>query len=246
MILIRRANLLLVFLLLIVQNTSCGESEPLGHNNKAGKPSEGDQSPEAPSLQKEHLALTLPATLPPEVNQVKVALTEIQLQPAMPCWIDQSGASNCPQLPPPWSKTYTFSAKEPSLPIYDLSPRQYAIVIDLVNSGTGKSYLHGEGSVLIQEGKTVRAHVNLSPTQDTNGGLVIVLDGEGGGTTSLDPSAAVCTKEARMPSCIRSGGGYKVQAFAKDETCEWQPSKVEVVDNSLCQGLPGYEDLASF
>ena len=122
------------------------------------------------------LALQLPGSVPAQVDQVKVTLTELQLAVGAPCSVDMNtGKESCPSLPPPWTKTYTFSTKDQTLKIDDLKPLSYHIAIDLLNAKSGKVYEHGDASVIIESNKTATAHIALSNVSSDNGSLTITI-----------------------------------------------------------------------
>ena len=122
------------------------------------------------------LALQLPGSVPAQVDQVKVTLTELQLAVGAPCSVDMNtGKESCPSLPPPWTKTYTFSTKDQTPKIDDLKPLSYHIAIDLLNAKSGKVYEHGDASVIIESNKTATAHIALSNVSSDNGSLTITI-----------------------------------------------------------------------
>ena len=210
------------------------------------------------------LALSLPANLPVQINQVNVTLTEYQMALGVPCSINPvTGVEDCPKLPPPWTKIYKFTTKDKAIAITDLVPTDYNITVDLLDSVTNKVYEHGEGLVTIEAAKTANANISLANVSANTGELVITLDQNQGGTTAIPggssstppstnagippsttgsgtPGSGICQPVGSQPSCVQSGGTYSWKTIKPSGSnfCGEELAKgSKIVDSVSCFGL---------
>ena len=206
----------------------CGEKDAHKGGTSTSAPSE------EPAKAATGLALSLPANLPAQVDQVKVTLTEYQLAIGAPdanggpCILGTIGhPSGCGILPPstvssPWTKTYTFSTKDKTIAISNLEPKTYNISVDLLAAATKKVYEHGAGTVRIEVGKTATANISLVNVSGDTGDLVIHLDqnngdnipGISGGSVTANGSGS-----ATLLNNILPGAGSICNQVGFDQSC---------------------------
>jgi hypothetical protein len=127
-----------------------------------------------------------------------------------------------------------YSPKQASIKIDNLAPGTYRINLKLWDSRTQTIFAVGGAETQLQKGQASKAQIVMTSVPSETGSLEISV-------VYPDKSPVACTSEARLPSCVKSGSGYKVQHFSKNSQCEWEPKNVEIVDPKFCKGLPGAE-----
>ena len=144
---------------------------------------------------KASLALALPANLPAAVDELEVTLSRghhfVQakngskpsptpsIHSGVTNWITDSDtvggvfgdAVNGDVL-----FTQIFQIKDQAIQINDLEAGDYWITVKLVESNSGRTYSHGEGTATVQAGQDATVHISMTKVDATTGGLVIVLD----------------------------------------------------------------------
>ena len=125
-----------------------------------------------------------------------------------------------------------YSAAYPKIQIDGLQPGFYRIDLKIFNQKTNSVNAYGSGEAQLEKGRTATAKVVLNKVANDTSSLIIAVEYGPGN---------ICTAEARLPSCVKSGNGYKVQEFTKNDRCEWEPKIVEIVAPTFCKGLPGAE-----
>lgn len=146
---------------------------------------------------------------------------------------------------PATSQIYRFPTNQSSFTMDRLVPGPYQLTLKLLNSRTGQVFAEGRGDAQLEKGRTSYAHITMTAVSPETGSLVISID-YGPIASPAVPPAGVCPLDARLPVCSKSGNDYKVQTFARNAQCEWEPKVVETVDNKFCKGLPGADLLPTF
>lgn len=197
----------------------CGQSE-LTHAQKKGLRDVSSSGAEVASGNTASMALTLPEPV------TSADTLDVILSP-------KNGTAI--------SKRY--AAADQKIQIDGLQPGFYRIDLKILNRKTNTVYASGSGEAQLEKGRTATAKVVLNKVANDTGSLRIEV---GYAPEVIDAPGKMCTTEMRLPVCVKSGNGYKVQQFTKNAACEWEPKMVEEVNSSLCKGLPGAEYLPTF
>ena len=103
---------------------------------------------------------------------------------------------------PKGQQLFQLGADTPQLQRFDLAPGQYFILVEVLDSTTGKVYQKGRGQVEIVAGAVAQANIKLVTVNQLEGGLVVTLGGSGftkGGQSKVcsEPTlATVCPLRA--------------------------------------------------
>jgi hypothetical protein len=71
---------------------------------------------------------------------------------------------------------YYFGSDQKQFAIEELDPGTYVVVIELIDSNTGKVIESGETKVVVEAGKVAAANVKLTKVAATTGGVVITVE----------------------------------------------------------------------
>ena len=133
---------------------------------------------------------------------------------------------------PKGQQLFQLGAGTPQLQRFDLAPGQYFILVEVLDSTTGKVYQKGRGQVEIVAGAVAQANIKLVTVNQLEGGLVVTLGGSGftkGGQSKVcsEPTpATVCPLRA----VILSEGDSNWQ-----RACEAQGHQLVSCISNACQ-----------
>ena len=133
---------------------------------------------------------------------------------------------------PKGQQLFQLGAGTPQLQRFDLAPGQYFILVEVLDSTTGKVYQKGRGQVEIVAGAVAQANIKLVTVNQLDGGLVVTLGGSGfteGGQSKVcsePPPATVCPLRA----VILSESDWKWQ-----RACEAQGHQLVSCISNTCQ-----------
>ncbi|MBM4254057.1 MAG: hypothetical protein FJ146_18985 [Deltaproteobacteria bacterium] len=88
----------------------------------------------------------------------------------------------------------------PQLQRFDLMPGQYLLLVEVLDSTTGKVYQKGRGKVDILAGKVAEANIKLVPVTQAKGGLIVNLNGSPSGFT-MNGESKVCPPPTPADIC---------------------------------------------
>jgi hypothetical protein len=131
----------------------------------------------------------------------------------------------------------TVPSSQGTVNIDSLTPGSYLISLRVWDSRTKNVLSKGTGEATLEKGRTATAKVRMNQVASDTGTLIIEVDNT--------PAPTVCSTEYMLPTCVKSGNGYKVQFYEKNAQCEWMPKipASEIVASNFCKGLPGSEVL---
>jgi hypothetical protein len=204
------------------------------------------------------LSLLVPSDLPSWLDTVQVTLYQIDAAPG-DC---QSVSSDGKLLGRPCLLGAASSTTPSNFPlngkpikINGLKAGRYGISVTILNAKTGQVYSQGEGTVIIQAGKTATANITMRHVSDGTGGLVIVLEEPGTNVAPpiaplppqflpplSQPGLCAIDQRYRPAQCVVVGKSliYRYMFETVDpKTCQWGfPVGYQKVDASHCKGLP--------
>ena len=202
------------------QSAEVASQSPVAASVQDNAPAQSDALEPSGSL-----ALIMPMGMPAKVDQVRlsVARTTLSLQAlerryqlTLSNGIAEAMKKQAPEIELQLDKELTTAAKSdpkgqqlfqlgagtPQLQRFDLAPGQYFILVEVLDSTTGKVYQKGRGQVEIVAGAVAQANIKLVTVNQLEGGLVVTLGGSGftkGGQSKVcsEPTpATVCPLRA--------------------------------------------------
>ena len=128
--------------------------------------------------------------------------------------------------------TFQLSVDTPKLERFDLAPGEYFLLVEVLDSTTGKIYQKGRTRVDIVAGKIAEANVKLVTVNQQDGGLVVNLGGSG---FSMDGQSITCPVPTPASVCPAMAVTLSHSDQAWQYACQAQGHQLVSCVSNRCQ-----------
>jgi len=133
---------------------------------------------------------------------------------------------------PKGQQLFQLGAGTPQLQRFDLAPGQYFILVEVLDSTTGKVYQQGRGQVEIVAGAVAQANIKLVTVNQLDGGLVVTLGGSG---FTKGGQSKVCSEPTPATVCPLRAVILSESDWNWQRACEAQGHQLVSCISNTCQ-----------